>query len=63
MKYKSETLKTLNKITNNFNAQVVTWNNLSDAIDNNISFNIIVNTDKYISKKERSLLIDKITFL
>ena len=62
MNYEYEGLQTLSKIAQNFNAKIIPWEDCNYAVQNNISFNIILDSDKYISEREKVLLKDKILF-
>lgn len=42
----------LDKIASSMGAKVVSWNNINETIDRDISFAEIVDTSKYMSKEE-----------
>ncbi len=52
----------LNKVAESMGAKVVTWENVNDAIDRNISFGMLVDTDKYFTEEEKKKLKQK-TFI
>ena len=49
----------LDKIAQSMGTKVVMWDTVNDAIDRNISFGMIVNTDKYLTEEDRNKLKQK----
>lgn len=47
------------QIAKGMNVKVISWNDVNEAIEKDISFSIIVSTDKYISEPEFGKLKQK----
>ncbi len=52
----------LNKIAQRMGAKVVTWTDVNNAIDQNISFGMLMDIDTYFTEEERDILRQK-TFI
>lgn len=52
----------LENVAESMGAKVVTWTNVNDAIDGNISFGMLVDIDRYCTEEERDILRQK-TFI
>lgn len=52
----------LEKVAESMGAKVVTWTDVNNAIDGNISFGMLVDIDKYFTEDEKDILRQK-TFI
>ncbi len=51
--------KLLDKVAQSMGVKVVTWIDVNNAIDKNISFGMFVNIDRYLTEEEKAKLKEK----
>lgn len=51
--------KLLDKVAQSMGVKIVTWTDVNNAINKNISFGMLVNIDRYLTEEEKAKLKEK----